>query len=633
MKKVESYRAKKRDVISLALLSILLSSCEFAPTVATSGTCDSFGICAGSTGGGGGLLPPPPPSNESPFKVTLKSYWQDDEENQFPTSYNLELMDPATKDTTGLETDLTGESCEIPVGTQAVTLNSNADAFSAGIRTCGVRVPETKLFFSKLEFTVSAPNGHACDVVYTYPNFYLASRAKEFVPPWDVNKKVDCETLPDGFSFPLDKDCYSGSAKQLVEGFPIFAFHANPVVSLGSSPRPRYERKWLVNSAFKALNGQFNTGNKWTSFQPERIFRASDGGLARTFVGQSSTWHFQCVHQGSNLGYQYEVRIIPVPDGELNPGAPRPLGWVDDSGDVINAPSPISAFSKTRFPIEGGEKITLTTANPQISTNDSLIVCRELSSCTNTLPPQAPKLFCTINKDNTAECTLPALKSASQAGDYRIWRATGNSTMVGSSTVITYEALTLSGVTPDPLTGPASGGTVITLTGTGIAKNAKVTIGGKDCPIVADSLNTTFTQIQCTTPGDTLEAGVSTLAKAIKISNPTTEQEITFGTAFTYFKPVITSVGGTCTEGSSCVITLTGTFNTLANPYTVTVGGQNCSPVTNTGGNSLSCSFTPPTGSAGQKQVEVKDKFDQSVTATGTITVNAPPPPPPAPAT
>lgn len=660
MKKAVCEYKQLLGLLAGGVLCSVLSSCKMASKLNSTSSCSAFGVCldnpAAETPVGDGS-PGPTLTNESPFKVTLKSYWDDDIENEFPTSYDLELMNPATKDTDDLETTSTGLSCEIPVGANPVGASDFSDPSAIGLvtninsynyykamRTCLVEIPETQLYMSKIEFTVETKANHQCDVIRTYPNYYLASRSKEFSPPWDPGQKIDCEDNGN-FTFPQNKECYNGAAKQLIDGFPISTHISESISNKG----PKYLKKWLIDSGREAMNGNYGAGNTWLGFQKDRLFRYPSWGItlvdskfladsenfAGNLVGNSHTWHFQCVQTGSNLAYQYEIRIIPKPDANLNPGAYRPSSW-----DNWNAkkPTAVDSLDITQGPIDGNFEIVLQNniAEPfdKISAGDAIYICKKETSpkdhqCNDDTPPLEPRYFCEIDPEDTGNnhvCKMPQLNSVAEAGTYLLWHAKSNTLIQKAEEEFEYKALSLTGVTGT--SGPGSGGTEITLTGAGFALDAKVTIGDKNCPIIADSLNTNFTEVKCTTPGETLAAGVGTLTKAIKISNPTSEQEVTFGTAFTYFKPVITSVStGTCEEESACSVTVNGTFNTAGNSYLVTVDGQDCEGVSNTG-TELTCSFTPEDGSAGQKDIVVTDQYDQSATKTGAVTVTAPAPPP-----
>jgi len=105
-----------------------------------------------------------------------------------------------------------------------------------------------------------------------------------------------------------------------------------------------------------------------------------------------------------------------------------------------------------------------------------------------------------------------------------------------------------------PASGPTSGGTVVTLTGSGFVSGASVSVGG------VAATGVTFlsaSQLRATTPAGT--AG----AKSVQVTNPS-GQSVTLASAFTYqapsSTPTLTSISPTSgpTAGGT-VITLTGT--------------------------------------------------------------------------
>ena len=124
-----------------------------------------------------------------------------------------------------------------------------------------------------------------------------------------------------------------------------------------------------------------------------------------------------------------------------------------------------------------------------------------------------------------------------------------------------------------PTSGTLAGGTSITLTGTGFATGATVTIGGSDCTSV---VVVSATAITCVTPSGTSGA------KDVVVTNLDT-QTVTSTGAFTYTAPVLSastpSIPNTNTGSTSVVqtetITNTGNADLVFGAGAVTVSGTN----------------------------------------------------------
>ncbi len=156
-----------------------------------------------------------------------------------------------------------------------------------------------------------------------------------------------------------------------------------------------------------------------------------------------------------------------------------------------------------------------------------------------------------------------------------------------------------------PSSGPTTGGTVVTLTGTNFCPGATVTVNGVAATGVTQSGTTTIT---FTTPAGT--AGGATITVTCPLGQGT-------GT-FTYFPPgtgpTITGVNpssGPTTGGT--VVTLTGT--NFCPGATVTVNGVAATGVTQSGTTTIT--FTTPAGTAGGATITVTCPAG---TATGAFT-------------
>jgi len=122
---------------------------------------------------------------------------------------------------------------------------------------------------------------------------------------------------------------------------------------------------------------------------------------------------------------------------------------------------------------------------------------------------------------------------------------------------------TVTGITPS--TGPAGGGTTVTITGANYVSGATVTIGGNSCTgVIVDS----STRIRATTPSGT--AG----AQSVVVTTSGGSGTLTGG--FTYIAaPTVTSVSpNSGTTAGGLIVTIRGTnFITGTGNSTVTIGG------------------------------------------------------------
>lgn len=267
---------------------------------------------------------------------------------------------------------------------------------------------------------------------------------------------------------------------------------------------------------------------------------------------------------------------------------------VADAFQAVSEPT-ISGVSPNKVPHTGGVEITIDGTQFE-------------SGATVTVGGQ-PCTSVSVNGDGTQiTCTAPA---GTQGDSVDVVVTNPDSgTVTGQGDVQFVSAPDIDSVAP--ITGGASGGTSITLTGTEFEANATVTVGGQPCVVTAS----TPTSITCTTP-----AG-SPGAQDIVITN-SDGGSFTAADAFTYLsEPTISGVsptGGNNTGGTS--ITITGTqFEAGA---TVTVGGQPCASVVVVSDTQITC--VTPAGADGAADVVVSNTDGGEVTATGVFTFVDPP--------
>ena len=195
------------------------------------------------------------------------------------------------------------------------------------------------------------------------------------------------------------------------------------------------------------------------------------------------------------------------------------------------------------------------------------------------------------------------------ARDVQITNPNGQSaTRAGAFTYTTSTTPTLTSVSPT--SGPTTGGTTITLTGTNFVSGATVRVGGVAATNVAFS---SATRVTARTPAGT--AG----ARDVRITNPNGQSATRTG-AFTYTTsttPTLTSVSptsGPTTGGTT--ITLTGT--NFVSGATVRVGGVAATNVAFSSATRVTA--RTPAGTAGARDVQITNPNGQSATRTGAFT-------------
>ncbi|MBA8989458.1 LPXTG-motif cell wall-anchored protein [Curtobacterium pusillum] len=212
------------------------------------------------------------------------------------------------------------------------------------------------------------------------------------------------------------------------------------------------------------------------------------------------------------------------------------------NGDVTSAPltytydaavPTVTAIDPHNGPVGGGTTVTLTgtgfTDDATVSVDGS--------------DPITPD---SVSDDGT---TLTFTTPPHTAGDVDVTVTTG----AGSSDPVTftYDAApagvpTLTALDPD--NGPAAGGTMVTVTGTGFTDDSTVSVDGSD-PITPDSVAADGTSLTFTTPAHAAGAVTVTVTTAGGTSDPLT---YTYNSVAAPEPPVITSPedGGTVTTGT-----------------------------------------------------------------------------------
>jgi formylglycine-generating enzyme required for sulfatase activity len=232
----------------------------------------------------------------------------------------------------------------------------------------------------------------------------------------------------------------------------------------------------------------------------------------------------------------------------------------------------VSSVTPSVGPTAGGTQVTIAGTN--------------FTGATEVRIGGIPAAFSVIN-DTTISATTPA--SAAGAKPVRIVSPWGSGTLVNGFTY--FGGPTISSASPS--SGPPTGGTTITITGTNLTGATSVTVGGVAATSVTIGNATTITAV--TPPGalGSVLIVVTTPGGTANLAN-----------AFTYVVPAPTISSVSPTSGSTAggtTITITGT--NLTGATSVTVGGVAATGVAVV--NSTTVTAVTPAGTAGAKTVTV----------------------------
>jgi formylglycine-generating enzyme required for sulfatase activity len=253
--------------------------------------------------------------------------------------------------------------------------------------------------------------------------------------------------------------------------------------------------------------------------------------------------------------------------------SPRGSGTLANGFTYFGGPT-ISSVSPTSGPTTGGTTITLTGTN--------------LTGATGVTVGGMAATGLTVVNATTITAVAPA--GTAGARDVAVTTPGGTGTLPNAFTYV-VPAPTLASVAPT--SGPTTGGTTITLTGTNLTGATSVTVGGVAATSVSVVSSTTVTAV---TPAGT--AG----AKTVSVTTPGGTANLT--NAFTYVVPAPTLASVAPTSGPTTggtTITLTGT--NLTGATSVTVGGVAATGVTVV--NATTVTAVTPAGTAGAKTVSV----------------------------
>lgn len=286
---------------------------------------------------------------------------------------------------------------------------------------------------------------------------------------------------------------------------------------------------------------------------------------------------------GGTPPYSYSV-VEGVAGGSVIAGSGAYTAPANSGTYHVRVTDSLSHTSEATITVNGALSISPTSATLAINATQNFTATGGV----------APYVFSRTGGGTIADGLYTAPSSATTA-TVTVTDSLGNTS---NASVTVQDPPTVASVSPN--SGPASGGTAITLTGTGFRSGATVSLGGSACNSVSV---VSAGQIDCVT---TLHA-----AGAVNVTVTNTDsQSGTKSSGFTYIAaPTVTSVtpiAGALGGGTSVTITGSG-FQSGA---TVDFGGSDCTPVTFTSPSQISCTTTAH--SAGAVTVTVTNPDAQS---------------------
>ncbi|ABE40229.1 Outer membrane autotransporter barrel [Rhodopseudomonas palustris BisB5] len=327
-------------------------------------------------------------------------------------------------------------------------------------------------------------------------------------------------------------------------------------------------------------------------------------GIPTTFNNNLSGAGFHTSTSGSyTLSASDVMKINSNPDGSWTPGLSSQaidhtfsgfLGSVSFSATCTAAGSPtVSSVSPSSGPTAGGTSVTITGTNFGGATS--------VSFGSNSVPSSS------FTSSSATQIVVPSPAGSAGTVHVTVTNAIGTSPTSSSDQFTYVAAPTIGSISPS--SGPTTGGTSVTITGTNLSGVTGVTVGGASATLGAN----TSTSIAITTPSGT--AG----ARDVVVTTAGGSVTSTGGFAF-IAAPTIGSISpNSGPTGGGTSVTITGT--NLSGVTGVTVGGASATLGANT---STSIVITTPSGTAGARDVVVTTAGG-SVTSTGGFTYIAAP--------
>ncbi len=297
----------------------------------------------------------------------------------------------------------------------------------------------------------------------------------------------------------------------------------------------------LANVTYGALAGGYNISITGTNFFTSGSTNpnVTIDGVACTFVSSTAT-EIVCTTPARTAGTK--TLVVTNPDGQT----------INSSWTYRPAPT-FASINENLHPISGGSNLVINGDNFSNVNGTPRVIVDYGTGIGNTNSPCTAVTFVSANR---ISCTMPA--HVAGVVSLRVLNSDGQ--LFDVSSAITYTTPpTITNFTPTA--GVTSGGTAITITGTGFFIGSTVTVGTYPCNIANRNTDITSTSIICTTT-----AGVAGNYN-ITVTNSSVIRVVSAGTFSYQAPPTITRVHNKNLAtnlsagpiGGATVLTITGT--------------------------------------------------------------------------
>ncbi len=269
------------------------------------------------------------------------------------------------------------------------------------------------------------------------------------------------------------------------------------------------------------------------------------------------------------------------------------------NGFTYGAPAPtVSSVSPASGPLAGGTAVTVMGTGFQSSVSGQAAVSIGGAACTGVQVVSGSRIVCTTPSGSAVGPANVVVTNP----DSQIGTLSNGFTYMGAAPTVTAIA---------PASGPNSGGTAVTVSGTNFYPGAIVTVGGNNATTVTIASSTA---IACVTPSVAPAIG----PQNVVVTNPDS-QSATLSGGFNALGPtptLATVSPASGTTGGGTLVTLTGT--NFAGGATVTFAGALASSVTVASTTTITC--LTPAGTAGTATIVVTNVDGQSATLASAYT-------------
>ncbi|KAJ4457270.1 putative phospholipase D [Paratrimastix pyriformis] len=265
----------------------------------------------------------------------------------------------------------------------------------------------------------------------------------------------------------------------------------------------------------------------------------------------------------------------------------------------------LSAISPATGPLAGGQLVTVVGTGMRAGARVTL----GGAACTGVALGSG---------SSSLTCTAPA---AGAAGLVAVTLTNSDMTSATRAAAYAYQGAVPTLGQVWPVSGPTSGATGLTLSGTGFRAGATVLLGSLPCTGLVVHNQTTIT---CTSPPGA-EAKVNVTVTNADLTSATLSKAFEFTPVGSpVYPPVFLSISpATCRATSSLTVTLI--CSNIRAGVTVTIGGRSCTGATIIAGTRIRC-VVPAGGAVGSADVTVRNTDGLTTTAVGAFTFTGPTP-------